>query len=605
MLNACIICHKKKVKCNLSKQNPCSNCQKGGSECMPYQRKRKLYTNSPSPPDSNTKRTQSSASEFSIPGFTLSAGATKEKPHDVVPTYRGRDRYLGRNVSFDETMIMSSPTSDTAVLSSADRQLLKDQGALTLPPERIQEELIATFMEFGHVWTPVIDPAWLDTSTPSHLLLQSIFFAASRLTAQPNQYVSTADFYRRAKLLFFFGNERNPLISIVSAILLHWYNPVGPETVSTDTSGFWLRTAESIAFQIGLHKEPAVTDPQRGLRRRIWWTLVLRDCIISAGVGRPRTINLSDSDVQPPSLDDFPSQDLAARTFPVYVSIAQLLGNIVQRCLRRDLWPEHQRTLETSLFRWAKQDFHTISGPSLSTSLETRQVLVVYFANLIMLDRSGSVEGPLAARSLLCASFIVGIYRDFLEKDELCRLGPAFTFYALCAGLVLIPAYKIKPLWETANEDTVILKASLQILSKQWGSAIGALRALQKLSDDALYSHSHSHIPPTGTEQLAIPRLNDETRPFFEGFNRRWCRLWGPIVDRTHEGGVSDLNGSLRSILDKYAASRPWGDVPRPASVPEAEPFDADALGLGMGGGAWEGVGFDWGGSWLLDGSLL
>jgi hypothetical protein len=309
--------------------------------------------------------------------------------------------------------------------------------------------------------------------------------------------------------------------------------------------------------------------------------------------------------VQPPSLDDFPSQDLAARTFPVYVSIAQLLGNIVQRCLRRDLWPEHQRTLETSLFRWAKQDFQTISGPSLSTSLETRQVLVVYFANLIMLDRSGSVEGPLAARSLLCASFVVGIYRDFLEKDELCRLGPAFTFYALCAGLVLIPAYKIEPLWETANEDTVILKASLQILSKQWGSAIGALRALQKLSDDALHSHSHSHIPPTGTETLAIPRLNDETRPFFEGFNRRWCRLWGPIVDRTHEGGVSDLNGSLRSILDNCAASRPWGDVPHPAGVPEAEPFDADALGLGMGGGAWEGVGFDWGGSWLLDGSLL
>jgi hypothetical protein len=203
----------------------------------------------------------------------------------------------------------------------------------------------------------------------------------------------------------------------------------------------------------------------------------------------------------------------------------------------------------------------------------------------------------------------VGIYRDFLEKDELCRLGPAFTFYALCAGLVLIPAYKIESLWETANEDTVLLKASLQILSKQWGSAIGALRALQKLSDDAL----HSHIQPTGTGQLPIPRLNDETRPFFEGFNRRWCRLWGPIVDRTHEGGVSDLNGSLRSILDNYAASRPWGAVPRPAGVADygagVESFDADALGLGlgmgMGGGAWESVGFDWGGSWLLDGSLL
>ncbi|KAL3462146.1 hypothetical protein BJX64DRAFT_277394 [Aspergillus heterothallicus] len=594
MLNACIICHKKKVKCNLSIQNPCSNCQKGGTECMPYQRKRKLYTNSP-PPDN--KRTRSAGPASVLSGFTLGAAnkiRNKDRQPDVVVhTYRARSAYLGGKVSFDEAMITPTSASDNSGLSTADQQLLKDQGALILPSERIQHELLETFMEFGHVWTPVVDPAWLTTHKPSYLLLQSIFVAASRLTTQPNEYGSTADFYRKAKLLFFFGNERDPLISIVSAILLHWYNPVGPETVSTDTSGFWLRTAESIAFQIGLHKEPAVTDPQRGIRRRIWWTLVLRDCIIAAGVGRPRTINLSDSDVQPPSLDDFPEHDLQARTFPVYVSVCQLLGNIVERCLRRELWPEHQRSLENSLFRWAKQDFHTISGPSLSNSLETRQVLVTYFANLIMLDRSQTPDSPLAARSLLCASFIVGIYRDFLEKDELCRLGPAFTFYALCAGLVLIPAYKIEPLWEAANEDTVILKASLQILSKQWGSALGAQHALQKLSSDA--QHQLEQNPAAG-EEPNIPRLNDETRPFFEGFNRRWCRLWGPIVDRTHEGGVSDLNGSLRSILDNYAASRPWGDVPRPGEAMGALEEMADG---------WEGVGFDWGGSWLLDGSLL
>ncbi|KAJ0359949.1 hypothetical protein COL922a_014550, partial [Colletotrichum nupharicola] len=77
--------------------------------------------------------------------------------------------------------------------------------------------------------------------------------------------------------------------------------------------------------------------------------------------------------MQPPTLDDFTTQDLPARTFPVYVSIAQLLGTIAQRRLRRDLWPEHTRTLETSLFRWVKHDFLTISGPSLSSSLETRQ----------------------------------------------------------------------------------------------------------------------------------------------------------------------------------------------------------------------------------------
>ncbi|KAL2810332.1 hypothetical protein BJX63DRAFT_321288 [Aspergillus granulosus] len=248
MLNACIICHKRKVIYHMAR---------GG---LPLMTTGLQYTNSPPP---SGKRARPDGSDVSITGFTLGA-ATKDKQHDLVRTYRGRDRYLGRNVSFDEAMIAPTAANDNVVFSAADQQLLKDQGALSLPPGHIQNELVATFMEFGYFWTPVIDPAWLSGPKPAYLL-QSIFVAASRLTTQPNKYGSTADFYRKAKLLFFFGNERNPLISIVSAILLHWYNPVGPETVSTDTSGFWLRAAESIAFQIGLHKEPPMTDPQRGL----------------------------------------------------------------------------------------------------------------------------------------------------------------------------------------------------------------------------------------------------------------------------------------------------------------------------------------------------
>lgn len=127
-----------------------------------------------------------------------------------------------------------------------------------------------------------MEPEWLDGGSPvSYLLLQAICLAASRVTKESSGvYGSSADFYRRAKLLFFFGHERDPTISIVSTILLNWYNPVGPETISTDTSGFWLRTAEALAFQIGLHKEPSRMEKQKGLRRRLWWTLVV--CLITS-----------------------------------------------------------------------------------------------------------------------------------------------------------------------------------------------------------------------------------------------------------------------------------------------------------------------------------
>lgn len=256
-----------------------------------YSRKRKKYTNSLSPRES--KRIQPAVSRHnndSTPSYQTQAqtqNTNKHKRSDVIETYRGRDLYLGRHVSFDEAIASPSPyqrdPDPGSRLSPADLELLTHQGAFQLPPKYIQDEYIAAYMQYCNTWTPIVDPAWLHSNgtgkSVSYLLLQSILLAASRVTKQPcdSMHGSTADFYRRAKLLFFFGHERDPLISIVSAVLLHWYNPVGPETISTDTSGFWLRTAEAIAFQVGLHKEPGsgVNVRERGLRRRLWWTLVV------------------------------------------------------------------------------------------------------------------------------------------------------------------------------------------------------------------------------------------------------------------------------------------------------------------------------------------
>lgn len=231
-----------------------------------YSRKRKHYKN-PSPHESADLDT----------GHEHDATPTAPKPKssNVVETYRGRDRYLGRHVSFDEA-IASDAGSEAGAgskTSLADVELLTHQGAFQLPVKSVQEEYVAAYMQYCNIWTPIVDPEWLSGPSVSYLLLQSILLAASRVTKQPPG--KSADFYRRAKLLFFFGNERDPLISIVSAVLLHWFNPVGPETISTDTSGFWLRTAEAIAFQVGLHKEPGHGSRHSKLRRRLWWTLVV------------------------------------------------------------------------------------------------------------------------------------------------------------------------------------------------------------------------------------------------------------------------------------------------------------------------------------------
>lgn len=256
VIRACIICHKRKVKCDLEKQQPCSNCVKAKAECLPFTRKRKRITNSLSPSREDPRT-----------AYRPAAALSAEK------SYSGRSEYLSGSVPFDETLVQSGHDAlDTD--NHEDMQLFQHQRVFDLPPKPVQRHLIDCFMRYCAPWTPIIDPQWLTAETPSPLLLQAVLLAGSRVSA-PSADVSSKDFYRKAKLLYFFGSGNNSLISIVSACLLHWYNPVGPEKVSTDTSGFWIRTAGAMAFQIGLHKEPAAHAKDRGLRRRLWWALVV------------------------------------------------------------------------------------------------------------------------------------------------------------------------------------------------------------------------------------------------------------------------------------------------------------------------------------------
>ncbi|KAL4802035.1 hypothetical protein BDV18DRAFT_69314 [Aspergillus unguis] len=528
----CFNCEKKKLKCDLGRKAPCSNCGQTGVKCTAYNRKDHKESK-PNKPKNETSLARE---------LDAISNITTVKP----------GHYLGRDVSFDEPMETPKLAKETS-LPSADLQLLKEQGAFTLPSNEIQHQLIATFMEYGHVWTPVIDPAWLTGTNPSFLLLQAIFVAASRMTTQPDEHGRISDFYRRAKLLFFFGLEKDPLICVASAILLHLYNP-GPGSDMTDTSDFWLRTAESLAFQLGLHKEPE-NDRNAGLRRRLWWTIVLRDCIICASDGTPRTLTLTDSTVSPPSLDDFPEHDTQARIFPVHVSVALRLGDTVKRTLRGQA--ANGSALENSLFRWIKQDFPGICGPFPGCTMEARQVLIAYLANLIILDPSPSPDGDISARSLLASSFIVGLLRDFLHAGEVCRLGGIFTFYALTAGLILVPAGRVDGLRDMVNEEVIILRSCLNILSKQWISASDTLRTLHKIGQKS-------------PKRLRITTPGQEVCPFFEGLDRQWCRLWAPVVENDFQQPVSSLVGSQASILKPYsnAQANAWDEPPLPIQYP-------------------------------------
>ena len=84
-----------------------------------------------------------------------------------------------------------------------------------------------------------------------------------------------------------------------------------------------------------------------------------------------------------------------------------------------------------------------------------------------------------------------------------------------------------------------------------------------------------------------IPVLREEMVPFFEDFNPRLCRQWNtffydaPEIPAANMSVSQSGNGTGTGDSDYLTNS-------------------ADPMDLLM-GGDWEGIGFDWSGSWLLD----
>ncbi|RFU29285.1 hypothetical protein B7463_g7059, partial [Scytalidium lignicola] len=553
-------------------------------EKKPHQRKRKHYSISPSPPpahaqgrtfqtiqqqqgrreinsESHNDAWQPEIPSTSGPSYMQQTPATLPSPvlrtgagtdlHATTPvqipqevsnthhtpsdeSYLGRSEYLGGSVPFNEGMTTGALTSKTTGLSEVDLQVLHLLKAFDLPPRATRESLIDKYMQLCSPWMPIVEWSWLeeaDGEQPSLLLLQAVFLAGSRVTSDTLVHASSREFYRRARALFFSGYEKNIIFSIVALCLLQWWNPTGPEQISTDTSGFWVRIAVGMAYQAGLHREqPQLSEKDQTYRRRLWWTLVCRDSVISVGLGRPRTINLEDSDVSPPSIEDFPNPDLKAHLFVNFVSICQLLGDVAQCYRRKWLSPRRRKDLENALFRWVKElhpEFYIFQkGPkrhNCPSNFEARQIFVPYFVILVILHRgpvAGSVPSPV---SLIASSFITTIYEEFIARDELRHLGPAFTFYALAAGLSQLSGYRYMSLASAVEENFKVIQMSLQLLAKRWGSANGALRALSEARKAVL------RLPRYREPPASIPA---NSRLFFSDFDPSFCNM-GHLLNNT------------------------------------------------------------------------
>jgi len=327
-MRACVGCHKRKVRCDLGADGPrCTNCVRDGQDCQPRARKRRIRTDSESNVNSERPAMEEPFGSASIPpaqshsiiqqqsnferhpdlaggqtrfdnlevqGFppaqehgqirrpdrassissaSRSVAASTFSPLDS--GYMGRSAYIAPEAFINEDG--AYVYSFREELSEVEKGILRLQKAYDLPSRSIRDSLLDNFWSYCHPWTPIVDKAQI-TGRPqgqvSLLLLQAMLLAGSRMSSAPLSYPTSQDFYSRAKTIFWLGVEKNHITTLAAVCLLQWWNPHGPERVSIDTSGFWLRVAVSLAHQIGLHKD-SLPATDASLHRKIWWSLVV------------------------------------------------------------------------------------------------------------------------------------------------------------------------------------------------------------------------------------------------------------------------------------------------------------------------------------------
>jgi len=214
-----------------------------------------------------------------LPGSIRPNSSRTEGPSPGNETYIGRAHYLDHDTPFDETQARDVTKPERAQFSETENAVLQLYSAFELPPRAVLRSLLDSFLTYCQPWTPVLSRGEIDhkdQQSPSYIILQSMFLAASRVSSAPSirSFATPDQFYHRAKTLFFMNHEVDATAVIKATIMMQWYTPVGPEQVSYDAGEFWLRVGVATAFQIGLHREPP-PGPAAASRRRVWWTLVV------------------------------------------------------------------------------------------------------------------------------------------------------------------------------------------------------------------------------------------------------------------------------------------------------------------------------------------
>ncbi|EXJ83943.1 hypothetical protein A1O3_04610 [Capronia epimyces CBS 606.96] len=213
-----------------------------------------------------------------------------------------------------------------ARILTEDLDFLARKGAFTVPEPEIRAEILRGYIFSVHPFMPMLDlKPFVDAvsnegedSRVSLLLFQAVMFAGLSSLELPfvhqlgfeSAKKARGVFFTRVKLLYEFDVEPD-CAAVFQALLLmsSWYSNWN----EWRDTWHWAGLAHLVAQNMGLHREPTQScgsDKTRRFRRRLWWSLYIRDRTLALGTRRPMRIRDEDFDVAMLTLDDFDIEPL-------------------------------------------------------------------------------------------------------------------------------------------------------------------------------------------------------------------------------------------------------------------------------------------------------
>ncbi|KAH8647523.1 fungal-specific transcription factor domain-containing protein [Ilyonectria robusta] len=224
---------------------------------------------------------------------------------------------------------------------------LKNKGALTIPHTSLRNELAKAYIEFVYPYLPSIDLCdflvvlnghEMALSSMSLILFQAIMFAGAAFVDMSHlnsagyltRKAAQKELFQKVRLLYTLDCEPDRISLIQALLTLTFYYETPDDQKDT---WYWMGVVASEAYALGLHLVPEKSATKDfKLRKRIWWSVYMRDRMIGLGMRRPFQIS-EDYNVPMLTVDDFEVAEIPQRITCVAADCAVARDPVVQRRL--------------------------------------------------------------------------------------------------------------------------------------------------------------------------------------------------------------------------------------------------------------------------------